>query len=157
MSRKVWRIVKDRYAGSAFDGEGARLWGGRWNHPGTPMVYTSESLSLAVLEMFVHVEADVAPTGYVAVAADLPESFSIEHLDKSKLPGDWRSYPAPDSLKDLGTSWIESRRSAVLIVPSVVVPQESNLLLNPLVPGFSKLRTGSPEPFSFDPRMWKEA
>ena len=86
---RVWRICLRRYR--IFDGEGARRYGGRWNHTGTSIVYTSGSLSLAALELFVHVDIDVAPTRLVAIAADIPEDLETERIDVGKLPRNWRT------------------------------------------------------------------
>ena len=91
----------------------------------------------------------------MAVAADLPPGLDIETLEIEALPLSWRSYPAPERLQDLGTGWVRSRRTAVLQVPSSVVPHEMNVLLNPAHPDFEKLRLHDPEMFAFDPRMWK--
>lgn len=153
--RTVWRITSSRYAERAFDGEGARLYGGRWNHPGTAVAYCSATLSLAVLEYFVHLEPDLAPPDLVTAAAELPVGLSIETLEIEALPPDWRTYPAPEKLKDLGTGWIRSGRTAVLLVPSAVIPHEMNVLLNPAHPDFSRITPLQAQPFSFDPRMWK--
>src|SRR3954468_21276871 len=142
--RTVWRVTATRHAGHAYDGEGARLWGGRWNYPGVPVVYCSLALSLAALEYFVHLELDMAPS-LVAVAADLPASLAAETLKIGSLPADWRSYPAPDRLQRLGTDWIRSGRSAVLFVPSSVIPHEQNVLLNPAHPEFSRIKLHQPE------------
>lgn len=151
----VWRLTSARHASNPFDGEGARRYGGRWNHPGTRMIYCSSSLSLAVLEVFVHLEAELAPPGLVAISALIPAGIAWEILEEEKLPPDWRSYPAPERLRDLGTAWVRSGRTLALSVPSCIVPRERNVLLNPAHPDFSRLQAGSPEPFSFDPRMWK--
>jgi RES domain-containing protein len=150
----IWRITSRRHAGHAYDGEGARLWGGRWNRPGVPIVYCSLALSLAALEYFVHLEPDMAPS-LVAVAADLPAGLAAESLVWRSLPAHWRSYPAPERLQKLGTAWVRSGRSAILLVPSSVIPHERNVLLNPTHPDFSKIKLHKAEPFSFDPRMWK--
>jgi RES domain-containing protein len=150
----VWRITSTRHASHAYDGEGARLWGGRWNHPGVPMVYCSLTLSLAALEYFVHLEPDVAPS-LVAISAELPAVLTAEIWEVGSLPANWRTYPAPERLQDLGTAWIRSGRSAVLLLPSSVIPQERNVLLNPAHPDFPKIKLQKAEPFSFDPRMWK--
>jgi RES domain-containing protein len=153
--QRVWRITSARYADRAFDGEGARLYGGRWNHPGAAVVYCSATLSLAILEYFVHLEPDLAPPDLVTVAADLPADLAAETLEVAALPPDWRSYPGPERLKDLGTGWVGSGRTAVLFVPSSVIPHERNVLLNPAHPDFAEIRLREAEPFSFDPRMWK--
>jgi len=120
-----------------------------------PVVYCAATLSLAALELFVHLEASEAPADLVTLAAEIPSSVSIEELDSAVLPADWRAYPAPDALKELGTAWVRSGRTAVLSVPSVVIPRERNFLLNPSHPEFSQILLRNPEPFSFDPRMWK--
>lgn len=151
----VWRITRRPYAERAFDGEGARLYGGRWNRPGEAVVYTSESLSLAALEYFVQLDPDTAPGDLVAVAAELPPGLEIRALDPADLPAGWRSYPAVEALQELGTAWVRAGETAALSVPSAVIPRERNLLLNPAHPALAALRALPPEPFSFDPRMWK--
>jgi RES domain-containing protein len=152
--KTVWRITSTRHAGHAFDGEGARLYGGRWNRPGVPLVYCSATLSLAALEYFVHLEPGLSPS-LVTVAAEIPASLAVEVRDIESLPADWRSYPAPERLKDLGSAWARSGSTAVLFVPSAVIPHEQNVLLNPLHPDFLKIKLHDAELFSFDPRMWK--
>lgn len=148
---RVWRLCKRAHA--VFDGEGARLAGGRWNRLGTRMVYTSGTLSLAALEILVHAEPALLPSDLVAVSADIPASVSIELLEESRLPADWRLLPAPEALAGLGGDWIASARAAVLSVPSAIVPPERNYLLNPAHTDFGKIRRGTPEPFSLDPRL----
>jgi RES domain-containing protein len=152
----VWRLARSGYA--LFEGEGARLYGGRWNHPGFRAVYTSEHLSLAVLEYFVNLDTDLAPADLVAVSAVIPrgvEEERVEARDLSRLAPDWRTCPAPSALQDLGSDWIRRGETAVLSVPSAVVPEERNVLLNPAHAAFERIRIGRPQPFGFDPRMWK--
>lgn len=151
----LWRIVARRYRGRAYDGEGARLHGGRWNHPGTPAAYASPHLSLATLELFVHLDPDVMPDDLVAVPARLPAEAAVETLPGSSLPGDWRVYPAPEAVQDLGTAWLRGATAVALLVPSVVLPEEHNVLLNPQHPDFARLTVDEARPFAFDPRMWK--
>jgi RES domain-containing protein len=148
---KAWRICKRRHA--AFDGEGARLFGGRWNLPGTAVVYVSESLSLAALEMLVHCDPALLPADLSAIEVEIPGSVSIERVEADRLPRTWRRTPAPESLARLGTDWARSLSSPVLSVPSVLVPRERNLLLNPAHPGFRAIRIGKAEPFSLDARL----
>ena len=150
---RVWRLCRRKYA--AFGGEGARLAGGRWNRRGTAVVYTSATLSLAVLEYFVNLPAAAAPPDLVAVAADLGKDIPMSSLDVNDLPRGWRKYPAPEALADFGGRWVEEGKTAVLAVPSAVVPQERNYLLNPAHPRFREITVGKPEPLSLDPRMWK--
>lgn len=81
--------------------------------------------------------------------------MSVRTVESSELPADWRHSPAPRALQELGSSWVRGGETALLSVPSVVVPRERNLILNPAHPDLAALRTLPPEPFSFDPRMWQ--
>ena len=148
---KVWRLCSTRHA--AMDGEGARLNGGRWNHPGTAVIYTSATLSLAVLEMLVHVDSDLLPLDLIAVSAEFPSQLPIRTVAEEALPRDWRTYPAPESTQSLGTVWAHSGDTVVLAVPSVVVPDERNYLLNPVHPDFHKITWSAPRPFQWDVRL----
>ena len=148
----AYRIVKAQYAGKAFSGEGARLYGGRWNNPGTAMVYTSASVSLCTLEMLVHLRETHILTGYVLFGVHIDEQ-RVVRLDRSELSPTWRTYPAPQSLARLGTDWIRSGESVALEVPSAVIGSESNYLLNPDHPDFATLRIDGPHPHAFDPRL----
>ena len=147
-----WRIVKSRRTRSAFDGEGARLYGGRWNSPGTRMVYVAGSVSLAVLEVLVHLGDVGVLTSYSLCAVEFEDGL-IEPLDRSKLPADWRSYPAPPGSREIGDAWVKGGSSVILEVPSAVVERESNYLINPAHPDFASVNVGEPEPFEFDSRL----
>jgi RES domain-containing protein len=118
-------------------------------------VYTSATLSLAALEYFVNLEFATAPNDLVAVPAGIPDGVSLAEVEGSTLPANWRAYPAPDRLADLGSAWAASNRSAVLVVPSAVIPAERNYVLSPGHPEFRAIRVGTAQPFAFDPRMWK--
>jgi RES domain-containing protein len=148
----AWRIVKRRLARTAFDGEGARLEGGRWNSPGMPVVYTSASAALAALEILVHLGRGSVLDSYVLISCVFEERLVTE-LDPGRLPDDWRTYPAPAALQSIGDEWLASGSSVVLRVPSVVVATEANYLLNPRHPDFRAIRVHSPQPFVFDPRL----
>ena len=150
----AWRIVKNRHAATAFDGEGARQFGGRWNSPGTGMVYCSESLSLAALELLVNLEAGDLLAAYTAFPVTFPDTI-VHTLDPTSPPANWRDYPPPVALQLLGDQWIAGLASAVLRVPSVVVEHEHNLLLNPAHPDFPRITIGKARPFRFDPRLSK--
>lgn len=149
---KAWRITKRKHAGTAFSGEGARLYGGRWNRPGVPIVYVAESQSLAVLEMLVHLDAPALLEKYVFLEVDLAASLVID-LDRSSLPKNWQSDPVPEAIQAIGDRWVFSGDSTVLRVPSVLVPGESNFLLNPRHPDFGKISISRPQAFRFDPRL----
>lgn len=150
---RVWRICYRRYR--RFDGEGARLYGGRWNHARTSLVYTSGSLSLAALELFVHLDIDIAPVGLIAIPAEIPDSLRVDTLEVTSLPRNWRLYPGPEALKDMAAAWLSKSSTAVLAVPSAVIPSERNYLLNPKHADFERIRIQNSMPFEFDARMWK--
>jgi RES domain-containing protein len=155
LSLSLWRISKRKYADTAFSGEGARRVGGRWNSRGQGMVYTSETLSLAALEVFVHMEVEDVATMLTYIRVDVPTEVAIEYLEVAELPPDWRNIPAPAVLATIGDNWFRSGLTAILAVPSVVIPIEYNYLINPSHPDFVKLRVDSPEAFELDPRLWK--
>ena len=151
---RVWRIASAAHA--AFDGEGARRYGSRWTPRGVPAVFTSATLSLAALERFVHTDTDLEPAGLVAIPAEISDDIAIESVDLKQLPVDWRMLPPPPALTVIGEQWFRASNTAVLSVPSVVIPHERNFVLNPLHREFAKLAIGRSELFSFDPRMWKK-
>jgi RES domain-containing protein len=150
----IWRICRSKHEVSAFSGRGAEKTGGRWNHKGHAMVYASENLSLAALELFVHVSPGTMPADLVSIRGQLPGSVSIEQIDEVALPDNWRVYPTPAELQRLGTGWLRGQTSLVLIVPSAINPLERNILLNPAHPEISQLRLEAGRPFHFDPRMF---
>jgi RES domain-containing protein len=152
MNTVAWRIVLRRFVKSAFTGEGARLFGGRWNSSGRLVVYTAQSQALAALEILVHLDSEKLLRHYLAIPVTIPPQL-IERLSPSSLPRNWRVYPAPRSTRAIGDAWLARASSPVLQVPSVVIPAESNFLLNPTHPHFLKLRFGKPVPFLFDPRL----
>lgn len=148
---QVWRLYSSRYP--ALDGEGARLYGGRWNFPGTAIVYTSATLALAVLEILVHTDSDILPVNQTVRSADIPGELVIEKIEEDQLSPNWRDCPAPEALQALGTAWSNRGQTAVLSVPSAVIPEERNYLLNPFHADFRKIRWSEPRPFQWDPRL----
>jgi RES domain-containing protein len=150
---QVWRLCRTQFTPSAFDGEGAKLYGGRWNHKGQPMVYCSATLSLAALEILVHHRAPIPPQDFVAIPATIPSGLKIETIHIADLPIDWRDDPAPRQLQEIGSDWLRSLSSLVLAVPSVIVPPEFNYLINPRHADFATLAIGLPQTFPFDPRF----
>ncbi len=152
MSITAWRICKKNHSNVAFDGEGARQFGGRWNNPGTAVVYVAESQSLAALELLVHLHSADLLGKYVLIPVEIDESLIVQ-LDRDLLPKTWRSDPAPAQVKSAGDEWAQSGKSVALRVPSTLVPDESNFLLNPRHAEFSKLHRGAPISFQFDSRL----
>lgn len=151
--RRIFRITKRKYVHSALDGEGARLAGGRWNRPGLPAVYASESRALAALETFVHVSQEAVHISFAIVGIRIPDSVGIEVWK----PGSASVHPVPSFSESqaAGSEWLLSRRGAVLEVPSSLIPEERNFLLNPLHPDFAMLEVQPPAAFRFDLRMWR--
>jgi RES domain-containing protein len=149
---RAWRIVKTRFEADAFSGEGARLYGGRWNSPGISMVYVAASKSLATLELLVHLDNSSVLASYSVCTVDFDESL-IESLDPATLPSDWRESPAPRSLQLIGDDWISRGSSVVLSVPSAIIDTENNYLINPAHKNFKKLMIGKMEMFKIDHRL----
>jgi len=149
----AFRLCKTRHLASAFSGEGARLNGGRWNSPGLAMVYTSSSLSLATLEVLVHLEdPEVFARLFSWIPLEIPEDL-IERTDVSKLAQGWGGLETNHTSRSHGDAWIRSMRSAVLAVPSAVTPGELNYLLNPAHPQIGNIIAGTARPFEPDPRL----
>ena len=148
----TWRICPAQRARGAFSGDGARLYGGRWNSPGVRLIYTSATRSLAALEVLVHTDdpSDLAALNYVVIPVEIPERHIRE---VAALPRSWWVYPALPANARLGGRWIESGASPVLRVPSAAVRAEWNYLLNPAHPAFGSLRIGKAERFAFDSRL----
>ena len=149
---RAWRIVDAQYATDAFNGEGALIYGGRWSSIGTPVVYTAENAALATLEVLTRVRRMASLPSYVVISCTFDEKLVTDVPD---LPTNWREYPAPAGLQTIGDEWVRSGRSAVLRVPSVIVPGENNYLLNPAHAKFKKIAIGKPEPFVLDTRLTK--
>ena len=148
----AWRIVKKRHAGGAFDGEGAAAFGGRWNSPGVQVVYVASTRSLAALEMAVHLDRATQLASFVFIPCEFDERL-VTALDRRTLPPDWRRDPPPAELAVLGDGWVKAGQSAVLAVPSAVIEEESNFLLNPGHRDFGRVRIGKPHDFVFDRRL----
>ena len=153
MTILAWRIVSERRAHAAFTGEGASRYPGRWNMQGTPLIYTAGSLALAVLEIIANTSVKYLRTQrYVAVPIRFDEKVVLR-LDLKDLPADWAQAPRSQATQALGTRWVTAASSAVLAVPSSIIPIEPNFLLNPRHPDFCKISIGKPETFLFDKRL----
>lgn len=151
----AWRIVKKRYWSTAFDGEGARRYGGRWNSPGTRVVYLAESRALAALEVLVGIRSPGPLPAYVLASVRFDESL-VETVSRSSLGSHWREIPPHRSTQRIGDDWTAGGRSAVLGVPSVIIPDELDYLLNPIHPDFESIVIGGPEEFTFDRRLIRQ-
>jgi RES domain-containing protein len=150
---RFWRICRRRHAAAAATGEGARLYGGRWNSRGVSVVYASTSLALAAVETFVNLEPNLQPSDFVSVEGEIPDALDIDRLDVKALPANWHRGRA-ERLRRFGDDWIRQGRTVALLVPSAAIPGDWNILLNPAHSDFPKVRFHEPQPFVFDERMF---
>lgn len=151
----VYRLVKARYAATALDGSGAKAHGGRWNSKGVAMVYASDTIALAALELLVHLHHGQILNQYLLFSLELADESTMS-LNERALPSDWRRDPPPSSTAAIGDNWAASLQSPALAVPSTIVPQQRNVLLNPAHAEFNAvIATASSESFDFDPRLIK--
>lgn len=147
----VYRIGKTKYAAD-LTGEGARLNGGRWNYKLTPCIYTSESRALALLEYTVNVSIDEIPRALSFTTFEIPDA-EIHELKEAGLPGNWKEVPAPSSTKDFGAALLKAAKSPVLKIPSIVISEEFNYVLNPLHAESKKFKILDIKDFVFDVRI----
>ena len=149
---ELFRIVARKWADSAFDGEGARLVGGRWTSPGQRAVYTASSTSLAILETLVHVDTKSLPD-LVVFRVGVPKGIATTTIEPDALPGDWRDVPGPEALTAIGDDWLNAGETALLVVPSALVPIETNVVINPDHDDFDGLDISSPFDLPLDRRL----
>jgi RES domain-containing protein len=148
----VWRIARRPYALDRL-GIGARQDGGRWNYPGTAVIYAGRGIAIAALEKFVHV-AGIVPPDLAHVRVELPEDCSAEQPELTDLPQDWNLVPAGPGSMEFGTTWARDSRSLVLYLPSVLVREEQIAVLNPNHPEFAAVKMFIERDFHYDPRMY---
>ena len=148
-----YRISKTKHAANLFDGEGAFRFGGRWNTRGTRIIYTAGSLSLAILEMLVHLEDETLLSSYSYAAAQFDSELITAVEDFSRLPKNWNASPSPAAVQKIGDEWARSKNAAVLRVPTALVPGEFNYLIDPGHDDFKRITTGEPIRLEFDPRL----
>lgn len=150
---KLYRIVKTKHLATAWSGSGAQLYGGRWNPPGKPVVYLATSISLAILEVMVHLQSSMLLQAYTLLSIEVPEE-NLPALDVSALSADWKDPSPPDSTQNLGEVWLEAGESVGLRVPSVIVPSEFNAIINPRHADFAALlESVQTEVMVFDQRL----
>lgn len=149
---EAWRITRKRFAAEAFTGEGARLYGGRWNRPGSGLVYTAGSRSLALLEILVHLRRSQLFADYVLIPVHFDAAL-VSPVEEIGLPVGWDREPPSMETQAMGDAWLAGGALPVLAVPSVVVPEEKNYLLNPAHKHFRKIQIGKAEPCRIDRRL----
>ena len=147
----VYRLSRTKHKDD-LSGEGARLNGGRWNHKGTPALYTSESRALALLEYTVNTSIDDIPRALCIVSFEINKRDILEILE-SDLPGDWRYSPAPSSTKDLCSAILSAQRNLVIKISSTIIPEEFNYILNPIHPGMKNIKIVEARDFAYDLRI----
>jgi len=151
---RVYRVLRKKYAQAPFDGEGAFRYGGRWSSPGVRLSYTSEHQSLALLEYFVHLDQDDPPADLVLASAEILDDLPRSQVNVSQLPANWRDAVAPPELAQIGDEFARRHEHCLLLVPSAIVPAEFNWLIVPEHPDYARLVVHSPEPVSYDARMF---
>jgi len=150
----VWRVSRKAHAEQPLSGDGARRYGGRWNHIGVAVVYTSQSLSLAVLEYLVNLPISDLPSDLVSIQINIPNDLPRSEITIKELPDNWRTYPSVEELRDIGTEWVRKASVPVLVVPSVVIPNELNYLVNPTHPLSDGIEIVSIDAFALDTRLY---
>lgn len=146
--------MRRTYARSPFDGGGAYRYGGRWSSPGIRLSYTSEHQSLAMLEYFVHLDKDDPPGDLVLAIAEIPDDLTREQFEVSDLPANWREAAAPPQLARFGDEFAQDGEHCLLLVPSVLAPNENNYLIDPAHPDYKRVVVRELEPLGYDPRMF---
>ena len=150
---RCWRIYRHAFAAGAATGEGARLYGGRWNSPGISVVYAATSLALAAVETFVNLDPNLLPNDLESIEGEIPDEPEIPRVDETTLPPKWY-VTRTEPLRKIGDRWTSQGKSVALLVPSAAIRGEWNILLNPGHPDYRKMKFKKPVPFEFDPRMF---
>jgi RES domain-containing protein len=148
----AWRIVRAARRQSAFTGEGARVYGGRWNSRGTAIVYVSEHESLAALELFVHLTPLSPNDRYLSFRLEWEDNLT-EYFPTKSLPPYWNVEPPTFQTMQIGDDWVRAGKSVALAVPSVLTTSEMNFLLNPKHADFKRIKITQPVEYRFDPRL----
>lgn len=149
----AWRIDHEKRATSSFSGFGAAAVGGRWNPAGLRVVYASQHLSAASLEKFIHLPKPIPAAMRFMKFAITFNGVAIERPPISSLPANWRAEPVAVASQQFGENWYRRGATAVLAIPSAIIPEEENYLINPAHPDFKEIGIAAPEPFTFDPRL----
>lgn len=152
----VYRICRTQNS-KDLSGTGARIFGGRWNYKGVSVVYASESRALATLEYLVHVPLSLTPADLSLASIKIPDSVVPKKIPVSKLPRNWRDYPAPTRLAKIGSDWVLSNETLLLRVPSAIVKDECNILLNPAHRDMKLVEIADVEKYRLDERLFENS
>ena len=153
----AYRLVPSAHADSAFSGAGSRLYDGRWHFKGCDIAYVADSRALAVLEQLVHTTVNLLPLPYQCFAVTVPKGLALSAVRPENLPANWRDTPIPAELQQIGDTWLADKKTAVLRVPSALIPQEDNFILNLQHQEFSQLAISAPTPLDLDARLLTRA
>lgn len=153
---KAFRLTQQRYS-HQLSGKGASLNGARWNSKGYEMIYCAEHRSLALAEVLVHISLENLSSSYVMMVINIPDKVSSLIMSIDELPEGWNRFPSPESTKRIGDRFIEERKACILKIPSVVVKEEFNILINPNHPDFVFINIDQIEGFRIDERLFKQA
>lgn len=145
----LFRLSSTKFPANS--GEGAAKFGGRWNPVGVPVIYAAQTASLAALEILVHFSA--LPKDFALTEILVPENLATVRLEAATLQAGWNANRISPQTQALGQAWIQTGRSAVLSVPSSVIPTERNFVLNPAHSAFRRIKFQTSVPFDFDPRL----
>lgn len=151
---RSWRLSAAKWVGQFFSGKGALIHGGRWNSPGRPVIYVSDSLALCVLENLVHMRKMHFMQDYKAIPVDIPDLF-VTDVPLSSLPPNWKDSSGLASTQAIGDNWFDQAATPALRVPSMIIDIQSNYLINPTHNSFSGIAIGSVKDFEFDPRLFE--
>lgn len=156
MTVTVWRIAVEAptYAANDMTGTGAKISGGRWNSPGTPMVYASVNIALAALETLTYIRSSALPFNRYLISIEIPDDIWNQRLVVDPLPGGWDAIPSGITSKKFGDKWITDRHSPLLVVPSVIIPDEQNVLINPAHPDVGKIIATTIKRWTYDLRVF---
>jgi RES domain-containing protein len=148
----AWRLIHKTHVASAFSGDGAKRYGGRWNSIGVKVVYASDSLALATMELMAHSIPYRSMKNFVFFKIEISDNLILT-FDAKKLPKNWFQNPPPPSLQKIGDSWVKNGTSAVLKIPSVIVPAGFNVLINPDHPDFGRIIYSAPKQYVLEERL----
>lgn len=147
----IYRLSNEQYKDD-LSGTGAKLYGGRWNTVGVPMLYTTEHISLAVLEILVRTSIDLIPLHYFLLKIEVPDTLSVSSVNKTKLKKEWKSDPAYTQW--IGNEFVKANKAVVLKIPSAIVDEEHNFIINTSHSDFKKIKISSSKKFNFDKRFF---
>jgi RES domain-containing protein len=151
----LFRLSKTKYADD-LSGKGAEIAGGRWNSKGTPMIYTAESRALCIAELAMHLPLGIVPKDFSFISFTIPDNIPVFNLPKNQLLYNWNVYPHPNETQEIGDLFVKENKYLLMKVPSVVVEEEYNYLINPRHKLMQKVQVSDLSPFKFNDRFFRK-